>query len=264
MKLTFKISMILYISLLISCNSNQYVSSQQYIPLNEKKGEIKSNIYINTFQIGYSITNHLSLYGEYLKRNYQFITVFDGFENFGQIGGNNKILDKNLGLSYFNILKKYKFEILFGIGKGTYGYYYYIHNPDSNYSGKTDYNFGVDSKKFNLYLQPNFGYKFKEKLFIGEIGLFSRIYYTRLYDINTSFENNSPTPSKQIHLIFLNKDNMNFYFLEPGIFLKAGIKYMSFQFIFSPQNICLNNKYLKIQKMNIFFSINLNINLFKQ
>jgi len=256
--------MILYITLLISCQSYQYVSCQQYIPLNEKKGEIKSNISLNTIQIGYSLTNHLSLYGEYLNRNNTFYEKFAGAENSGQIGGDNKILDKNFGISYFNILKKYKSEILFGIGKGTYGYDYYIDNPYSNYSSKTDYEFSVDSKKFNLYIQPNFGYKFIKKLLIGEIGLFSRIYYTRLYDINTSFENNSPTPSKQEHLIFLNKDNMNFYFLEPGIFLKAGIKYISYQIIFSPQNICLNNKYLKIREKNICFGINLNINLFKQ
>ena len=127
----------------------------------------------------------------------------------------------------------------------------------------SDYDFSFKAKKTNIFLQPNFGYKLQDGKFIGEIGFFSRLYFTRLENIKTNYLNKSSVSLMNEHNIFLNRDNVDFYFLEPGFFLRTGIKYISLQMILSPKIFCLNNKYLYYRDFNFYWGININLDLFK-
>src|SRR4051812_39472283 len=88
---------------LFGCTGYQYIASPSYVPFNTKKGDLKANISYNHVQLGYSLTNHFSLFATGYKRDGG--TAIN-FESWGtkEGGGANSYKDHsheiNVGTSY--------------------------------------------------------------------------------------------------------------------------------------------------------------------
>lgn len=249
--------LILTLFLLISCSSYQHVSNSPYVPLHEKEGELKANISFNSVKLSYSFFENVSFFAEYFHRtNESTIRGFLASENGGRVTSLSEISEKNAGLIFFNQLGKFKGEVLMGGGIGDFKYEY---NEDERLI--YDYDFRVNSKKMNFFIQPNFGYKYEDRNFHSEIAVYSKVYLARHKDIRVYYSNLTSRPILKEHEIFLNKNDINFYFIEPGLLIRSGFKYVTLQVLYSPKIFC-NNRYLNYKDYNINLSLNLNLELF--
>jgi hypothetical protein len=165
--------------LLSSCQGFQYITTPQYVPLHEKKNELKGVASYNTVQLGYSVSNHMSLFmaGNYRnKSSPRGLISSMGKENGGESNSRDKHYDINIGAGYFTKRKKVIIETLAGAGAGRMEY---GHDLDLMYP---DYNFTMTANKYNVFIQPGIGYKVKSIL---EIAVFSRFNYVQYNKIKT-------------------------------------------------------------------------------
>ena len=222
-----------------SCMPYQYISSNQYVPLNKEKNELKvsvglssgpllqskyysqiintsNHIYeiINSLQIGYTLTNHLSIFSTGFNRDKWLQSTLFRDENDNSVVGNSGLKELNFGGSYYMLSNNHTFEILSAFGFGKLSYRYsdsYVINPED---------FSMNAKKLNFYIQPDYGLKLNEKL---EIGFFTKFLYCRYYNISsTSF--NIEYIKMSEHKYFIGREFANLYFIEPGFVIREGSK----------------------------------------
>jgi hypothetical protein len=117
----------------------------------------------------------------------------------------------NLKRKYFN------YEVLAGYGLG------YMNYENKKDFWPADYQFNMSADRYNLFLQPNFGYKVKNIL---EVGIFSRFIYTKYYNLNTTFNSDDKYTPDPVDKYFMNKSYVDFMFAEPGVSAKLGFKYL--------------------------------------
>lgn len=241
---------IIFLLLLSNCTGYQYVSSPQYVPFNEKKGELKTNISYTALQLGYSITNNLSIFYDYDFRVRNYSSSMITSEHDGTISGSHKANDNNIGFSFFKSRNQFIYEVLVAGGFG-----------DMSYSNNVDSfaynNFSLKVNKKNFYIQPTIGYKMSEGNSNGVIGLFTRIYCTRYTNIKTEVFKSNYVSVNPDNAYFIGKNKIDLFFIEPGLLLRVGKKHISFQTIISP-TISLNSNHLKYRSFNLFFGLFLN------
>ncbi|OFY65450.1 MAG: hypothetical protein A3H98_07920 [Bacteroidetes bacterium RIFCSPLOWO2_02_FULL_36_8] len=241
--------------LFTGCVGYQYVSSPLYIPVNEKKGELKSNISYTGLQVGYSISNNFSIFGDYdfMVREYRSNWPGLSSEHDGHISGRYGSNDYNFGVSIFKTHNNFFTEILLAGGIGDMFY--------NNFMATYLYNsFYLTVNKKNLYIQPVLGYKYSDAKHKIEFGLFSRFSYTRYTDINVTIFKPDNAEVYLDNVYFVGKKNLDLFFIEPGFFFRDGFEHIKYQFNITP-TISLNSKHVKYRFFNLFFGIFLNFDL---
>jgi hypothetical protein len=207
---------------LTGCLGYQYVASPRYVPLNEKKGDGNLNLYLSSLQLGYAFSNNFSVFAtgfarlptEFRKEKWPDDTRRRSCES----------QEINLGLSYFTNRDKVQYEILAGGGLGDMEFY----SENKIYSG--GYALTMEAQKRNIFVQPNFTYKFKPRLrkhlAIAAFAKFNSLHY---YDISVT--NRDDVPFSELSLpnslddglrYFGNRSEADLFFIEPGIFVKGG------------------------------------------
>ena len=144
--------------LLVSCTAYHYVAPPNYVPVNTKKGDSQANSQLTSVQIGYAISNHISLFasGNYHTRflNSGIFTSDDDQDKnltcrFRSV--ETKISEFNIGFSYFSTINSmFCYEIVAGLGDGNiryYNYYQYFHDSQSD----NDYTFSFNSPSECFY-----------------------------------------------------------------------------------------------------------------
>lgn len=242
---------------LAGCNGYHYVSSPAFVPLNEKKGELKVNISPTGGQAGYSFTDHLSVFATGYDR-----FTFDHFWKSIEQDHNrddyytDDACEYNLGLSYFYPHLGVRYEALAGGGIG----YIKYESPKDLYVFPDEFKMHAD--RVNVFLQPTIGYGIMDIIYFG---VFCRLNAYRYYNIQTyiAINSNSQDYLRPNDLLFLDKKTMNLFLIEPGFMVRVGYKYVHFQTLISlTSNI---SKYdIIVRTANIFmFSVFIDLNLSK-
>lgn len=248
-------NLVLFIVLitLSSCSGYYYSASPHYVPLNSEKGELRTNIGINSLQTGYTISNHFSLF---TTGYYRFkATTFDwGTFSTKENGGGDSYEDKsyeiNFGSSYFYNHNKLVFEVLFGAGFGNIEFDHVIDLYE------VDYKFNMNSRKYNIFVQPNIGIKFNEHL---SLSLSTKISQQHLYNIKTDLVWGSYSDETISDDYFFNKSFANLYFIEPGLTLRFGGEHVKMQTQIIPV-FSLNETYIRYREFSINLSLFINLN----
>jgi hypothetical protein len=208
-------------ALLAACSGYQYVASPRYVPLNEKKGELTANLYPSGVQIGYSFTDHFSMFATGYKR-FGTIDTADPFstEKNHRSGDSREV---NLGLSYFRKTERLLYEVLAGGGAGRMTYANnFLHDKIQNQS----YWFSMEADKRNVFIQPNVSWKFGKPRLDRHlvVGVFTKVNFVQYYDINTK---GTPRPEADPDsgiLYFGTHTEADLLFIEPGVIVKGGAK----------------------------------------
>jgi hypothetical protein len=252
--------------LLAGCTGYQYVASPQYIPLNTRKGEVKGNISLNAVQLGYTVSNHFSLFASAYERNGGTSV---NFEKWGtkEGGGANSYKDHaneiNAGGSYFKCSDRFIYEIHAGAGKGKV---YFVHDKDL----REGYHFEMNANKTDAFIQPSFSYRIPSaKQFNTEnffqFGVFMKVVGYRYYDLKVKSvigrASGSDGADKE-DLYFMNRNFRNLYFAEPGVCIRAGSKWIKGSTVLSvPVNLQGDN--IRHRPLNLNISAFINFSLLK-
>jgi hypothetical protein len=227
-----------------------YASSPQYIPLNEKKGELKINQEVNSLQIGCSLFDHFSIFTTgWIFSGSSSSTLFTK-ENGGGYSKYGQGYEINFGSSYFYKYNIVIYEILAGFG---YGELRYENSRDLD----INYKFKLYTPKLDLFIQPDIGIRPNKNI---ELGICSRFSYQRFYDIQTTTDFGSNDVYETRDRYFDNKSNMNLIFWEPAFSLKLGTEKFKVTMLFGKtQNI--NDKHIIYQRnyFNIGFFLNFDL-----
>lgn len=239
----------------ISGCAYHYVSSPQYVPLNDKKGELDANVSINCLQIGYSITDYMCLFSTgSLNANIQMFKD-GGKENSGHKSGKYTSYSIDVGASIYKKSRLFNYELLAGLGAGKIKYTHEIDLWDFD-----DYLSEMNASKINIFLQPDFGYKIKD---IIEFGIFSKLIYEKYYNVQTSTHIGSNSTIDPADKYFENRTHANLIFAEPGLLIRAGFKKIKFYCEWSVP-IQLTNADIRYKPFNMYLGASFSTDLLKQ
>ncbi len=238
------------------CTGYQYVTVPHFVPVNTEKGNLTLNYSFNTFQAGYSMSNHFSAFvaGHYRKNSG---TIFNNsiFENVNDGTFSQTDMHKQIdaGFTYFKALdSKLVFEVACWTG---YGIIKYTNSQDLF----KDYDFSFNAKKFNFNIQPNLSVKFNDHVDLSFFSNFSTIRYYKMYGTLDMGEKEDLT---EYDRYFYNKRSVPLAFCEPGIQFRAGWKNIKLLYSYS-KAFDLRNTGIQYRKNNFYFGISLNFNLIK-
>ena len=253
------IVIVIILMFLTGCGAYHYVASPAFVPLNEKKGELKVNISPVGVQAGYPFSDHLSVFATYFDRfpDDFYWKEFD-LEHVGDDCYTDDACELNMGLSYYNSYLKVRYEILAGGGPG-----YIKYESPKDLEVFPD-EFKMHANRVNFFIQPTVGYGIKDIFYFGA---FCRLNAYRYYNIQTyvainSISNDYLEPNDL--LLFADRKTMNLFLIEPGLMVRIGYKFVHFQTMISFTNN-MSNYDLIVRYDNLyFFSIFLNFNLFEK
>jgi len=237
---------------IVGCTGYQYVSSPVYVPVNSEKGDLKVDLAYDKFQAGYALTNHLSLFVTgftRLNKGGSRGELFMGKEDSGAKIRSDSVMEANFGFSYYGKSEALYYEFLLGSGIGKVKY-----NNRIDYDN--DYSFRMITKKFNLFFQPTFGFKFRNVI---ELGAFTKFNYTSYYDIKSTVILGESPDETDKH--FIGKKQADLFFVEPGVFFRVGSKNIKFQSQFFPTLNMIDDK-LNYRNFNFYLSLFINFNIF--
>ena len=230
------------------------VSSNPFTIINSNQN-LLTKLYnlISSYQIGYSLSNHLSIFGNGFHCNR--VTQSEILRGYDAIYGNYGLKEINMGGGYFISNTINTFEMLFGLGYGEQFYKY-------NYSDyELYYRFSMNNNRFNLFIQPDWGIKIEECV---EMGLFSKFIYSRYYDINIELQENYPEYyNVKRHDYMLDRKTFNAFLIEPGLLFRFGGKKYKCQIqastVINPNTDKITTKLFYLNASSLF-SFNLNRN----
>jgi hypothetical protein len=250
----------LIISIITGCNGYQYVSTPVYVPMNNEKGDLKASISGNNINVGYALSSNISLFSNGYSRNsikgINSETMLSQ-ENSGISVRSDTSYECNIGMSYFFKKSFLRFEVLLGTG---FGKMRYSNNLDLF---PNNYQFHMAASKYDCFVQPYVGYRFRN---LFDCGIFSKISYYSYFDIKSSVNigmQGTTIKEDRYDDFFTNKRQVDLYFLEPGIFFRIGTQHVKFQTTLS-NVINLNNEDFYYRDINLKFSIFMDINIKKQ
>ena len=118
--------MLFVVSLFTSCLPKQYIANDLYIPLNKEKHELNVTLggtpVLLRFnaQVGYTITNHIGIFGAALFRydQTQMDYLTEEKDETDISVGKYGIKEINAGFNYFTSINKHNFELVCGGGYG--------------------------------------------------------------------------------------------------------------------------------------------------
>jgi hypothetical protein len=243
-----------------SCTGYQYIASPQYVPFNSNRGDLKANLSHNHVQVGYAVTNHVSVFATGYKRGGG---TFINFEKWGKEGsGANTYADDsheiNIGTSYFKSSKWLLYELQAG---GGFGHVSYHHDKDFF---EDSYVVNMNAIKRNIFIQPSIAIQppLSMRDFF-QFGIFAKFVCDQYYNINVTSTLPRTYPVDKQDLYFLNRNSRNLYFAEPGVCVRSGSQWIKGNAIISrPFNLDGNN--VRVRPLNIYLSFFLNFNLLKR
>jgi len=237
---------------IVGCTGYQYVSSPVYVPVNGEKGDLKFDFAFNKLEVGYAFTNHLSLFATGFIRSNKGGSkgeLFFGKENSGAKIRSDSLMEANFGFSIYGKAEAFYYEFLLGSGIGRVKY----NNRIDDYNN--DYQFRMVARRFNLFIQPSFGFKVKN---IIELGTFAKFNYTSYYDIKSTVILGDSQDETDNH--FIGKKQTDLFFVEPGVFFRVGSKNIKFQTQIFPTLSMIDDK-LNYREFNLYLSLFININI---
>jgi hypothetical protein len=254
--------------LLIGCSGYQYVASPRYVPLNEKKGELVANIHPSGLQVGYTFSNEFSAFATGYMRAPTIETANPLTGTDGQSHRSGDSREINIGLSYFRKKNNFIYEVLVG---GGFGDMVFENDHRGAKNRDLNYNFEMHADRSNVFIQPNFSYKFfndskKIRLSLAVFTKFNSVYY---HNIVTKLSYGySAQPSIQPDFdsgieYFSARTNANLFFIEPGVAFKAGSKTFRGIAQLAPV-INLSGHALHYQMISINVGLAVNLNLLKK
>ncbi len=236
------------------CSGYQHIASPAYVPLNTKKGNLKATVFYNSLQAGYTVSDHVSIFatGYYRNGGTGFSLEKLGKEGSGADSYDDKFHEVNAGTSYFTNTKNFTYEVHIG---GGFGKVYYYHTKDLN----NIYSAEFDARKSNIFIQPSVAYKFPNVF--GDhfqLGAFTKASAVRYYDINNKSSFNTKVDEEDTY--FLNTLSRQFYFIEPGLCIRAGGKHIKGNATLSfPVNVGSNE--IRYRKTNLYLSVFFDLDL---
>lgn len=245
--LIWKYFYIMLACLFFSSCAFHYVSSPQYIPLNEKKGELKINQEVNSWQVGYSFADNYSIFSTGSVWSGSSFNLISSKENGGDYHEDGQGYEVNIGGSYFNKFKFLNYEFLAGGGIGNVNY-------ENMRDLEINYKFNLETPKFDVFFQPDIGFKPNKNI---ELALCSRLSYHRFYDIHTTTTFGSNDKVETNDRYFDNKSGLDLFFWEPAFSLKLGTDKFKVVMLFA-KTVNLNNKDIIYQQLyfNVGFLLN--------
>ena len=223
--------------LFIGCGGYQYVASPRYVPINEKKGDMNVNVSLAGAQLGYAFSNKFSIFATGFRRVPTHDSEFLGMRRPERYCKSKEI---NLGLTYFGKKGKFRYEVVAGGGMGDMAYRYLYH-----FDHYQDRSLDMQADKWNVYIQPNFSYKIHERVDrhlalavftkFNSVNYYNTIVTDYVWDVSINRYTKvqvtglSPQPRNGDRIAdgfvyFSNHEKSNSFFIEPGIFVKAGAK----------------------------------------
>ena len=245
-------TLLLILIVLSGCSGYYYTASPHHVPMNSQKGQLKTNIGINSLQAGYTVTNHFSFfttgYFRYKATNLNYETILSK-ENSGDDIHSDKSSEINIGGSYFYNLNKLTIEVLFG---GGYGNLEFDHTIDFF---ESDYNFDMNAQKYNLFVQPNIGIKFNNHL---DLNLSTKFSQQNLYNIKSNVFWGDYTNEEISDDYFLNKTKASLYFIEPGLTFRFGGERIKMQTQIIPV-FNLSETNIRYRELSLYLSLYINL-----
>ena len=214
MKTSKKLLLIAFTVLSFASCKIMYIPNAQNVPMLEEKGDIKVELGTKDLQVAYGVTDHLGIMvnGYYNKNDW---SVTSGTLD-------NQYLSKRMlvegGLGYYTTLgENGRFDVYGGAGYGKVHYDYELYDNEVLTESNT---FGVDIMR--VFLQPAIGFQTDN---------FGLAFSTRLASVNFSNIDSVGYTPAELEAEGLNEleDNM-FFFLEPALTIRFGIKYAQLQF----------------------------------
>jgi hypothetical protein len=241
----------------MGCSGYQYVASPRFVPLNEKKGELTANLYPSGLQVGYAFTDKFSVFGTGYKRYPTIETANPISSNKNHRSGESKEI--NIGLSYFKKKKNLIYEVLIGAGLGDMTFANRFEKDKNQSAG---YTFDMEAKRKNIFLQPNFSYKFNKPNIDRHlaIAVFTKFNFVQYYNIRTEGSFGSAAEPDSGIDYFRTREEAYLFFIEPGVIVKGGSKNFKGMIQISPIiNLSGHALHYNIFSMNIGFTMNLNL-----
>src|SRR5690349_14521215 len=91
--------------ILSSCSGYQHIATPQYVPLNSKKGDLTGNVSFRYAQLGYTVSNNVSIFATgYMRDTDDAPGDFDTFakkEGSGTSDHDDRSHEVNAGASFF-------------------------------------------------------------------------------------------------------------------------------------------------------------------
>lgn len=241
------------------CTGYQYVSPPHYVPVNLEKGDLTLDgnfnlkTPISSYQVGYSLTNHFSIFtsGYFRENKGGLFNEAIEDENSGAYIQKDKQRQFDLGITYYNVLNdQVSFELVSGAGYGLVSY-------SNRQNLGNDYEFGFDARKMSLYVQPNLSFRYKRIL---DLSFFTRLNHSQYYDMRRNLTLGERLEPKNYDQYFLNKDIAPFLFMEPGFQFRVGYKYVKFHLMYTKAFDLLNTD-IQYRHNNLYLGVSLNLNL---
>ncbi len=246
---------LLSLILICSCSGYEYVSNPHYVPLNNQKNDWKISAGKGNCQVGYFITDHITIFSTGYYRNTKGLNNWDDIftsnneENNGRVHREDEIYNINLGGGYVTKLGPAIFGILGSAGFGGIDYY---HTQDL----VNDYKFEQFGNNYNIYIQPVIGLNVKDHFEFGFSPKFIRLTY---YNLRSTLEmgDNKDDVSQDMYLAGRKRADM--YFFEPGLTLRAGGKNIKAEMQFVPAFNFADTKQIRYRDFGVFFGIYFNL-----
>jgi hypothetical protein len=253
MKNTFALCISMFIC---SCSGYQYVPNPHYVPLHKEKGEIICNGGLGKIQLGYSLLNHLAVFaaGKYRYSTNKFDNLGVRDSDYDMPDSMDIAMDANIGVGFFKHLGKFVFETYASPGFGKLDY---THTYKNSYD--TSYFFNLNSKRFNVYIQQNFGILINKCFEVAISAKFTKFVY---YDINNQIYGQEINRNISSDTYFLGKKTVSMAFFEPGLTFRGGFQNFKIQWqIVKAYNLIKSP--VNFRDLSSFISFNMNLNVLK-
>jgi hypothetical protein len=178
-------------------------------------------------------------------------------ENSGASFRSDSSYEANVGLSYYFVKWFLNFEVLLGTGFGKLQYNNTLDLYPDNYV------FHMNANKYNFFIQPNIAYRFRN---LYECGIFAKLSYYSYYDIKSSGKigiHGGANIVDEYDVFFRNKEQVNLYLGEPGMFFRIGYRNVKFQTTIS-NTLSLNSEDYYYRNFNLRLSLFLDISTKKK
>lgn len=220
-----------------SCTTQMYVSNAVNAPLLKEKGEVQVSLTQNDLQAAVAVAKNVGIMANGYYENY---TASNNYQHDGILG--------EAAIGYFTpMTSNFVFETFVGGGAGR------VHKQEQF----TDANDNTYMASFNanaakLFVQPDIGYK--SKYFDAVIS--SRFSFVKYNSFSQS--NYSQAELREDYLDGNNLTNPLFMFAEPAVTLRAGYKFIKFQFQYG---LTVNMTANQIKHANNFSSLGIVVNI---
>jgi hypothetical protein len=244
--------------LLSGCVGYQHIATPQYVPLNSRKGDLTANVSLRYAQVGYTVTNNISVFATGYMRDTDAspidLDTFGSKEGSGNNDHDDSSYEINAGTSFFKDTPKFNYEIHVGAGGGKA---YYLHDKDFH-SGS--YHFEMTARRASVFVQPSSSYKIPKIGQFLQFGVFTKVALYKYYDLD--IEQFATTTLDRKDRSFMNRNYLDLYFLEPGACIRGGSKWVKGNAMISVP-INLQGNTIRIREFNLYLSVFLKFNLLR-